>query len=279
MQAVILCGGQGTRLRDTSEHLPKPMVPVGGKPILWHVMKHCASHGIREFILCLGYKGHEIKRWFLDYHLRERDLTVRLGRPDQVEIHPGHGDDEDWLVTLAETGEHTMTGGRLNRVAHHIRGERFLFTYADGLSDVDIGALEQFHKGHGRLATLTAVAPPGRFGELTLDGDAVQAFQEKPRHAAGRINGGYFMLDRGVLDRLDDNPSLVWEREPLEHLAETDQLRAFAHDGFWHAMDTTKDYLDLNRMWESGSAPWLTWDRSTRSRTHRIPNKEAACRP
>jgi len=278
MQAVILCGGQGTRIRDTSEHLPKPMVPIGGKPILWHVMKHCASHGIREFVLCLGHKGHEIKRWFLDYHLRDGDLTVRLGRPEQVEIHPG-GEEEDWIITLAETGEHTMTGGRLHRAGHHIRGERFLFTYADGLSDIDIGALEAFHASHGKLATVTAVAPPGRYGELELKGDAVRAFREKPERASGRINGGFFILDRGVLDRLDDDPALVWEREPLESLAANDQLRAYRHDGFWHAMDTTKDFLDLNRMWDSGQAPWMSWNRPSRPRAARGPGKEAACLP
>ncbi len=260
MQVVILCGGQGTRLRETSEHLPKPMVPIGGKPILWHIMKHCAAHGLREFVLCLGYKSYEIKRWFLEYHLRERDFTFRLGRPDQMEIHPSDRDEEDWLVTFAETGEQTMTGGRVRRVGPHLRGGNFLLTYGDGVSDVDLGELVRFHKGHGKLATVTAVRTPGRFGELRLDGDTVEAFEEKPDVTGGRINGGFFVVRREVIDRLGDDPGLVWERGPLEGLAADGELAAYRHDGFWHAMDTPRDHAELERLWATGRAPWAIWN-------------------
>ena len=260
MQVVILCGGQGTRLRETADHLPKPMVPIGGKPILWHIMKQCASHGFREFVLCLGYKGWEIKRWFLDYHLRERDFSFRLGRPDQMELHANDAAEEDWLVTLAETGEHSMTGARLKRVAPHLRGENFLFTYGDGLADVNLGELARFHKRQGRLATVTAVRTPGRFGELNLADERVQAFQEKPEVTTGRINGGFFMLRREVLDRLNDDPSLVWERGPLEQLAAEGELAASQHEGFWQAMDTPREHLELERLWATGRAPWATWE-------------------
>lgn len=262
MQVVILCGGQGTRLRETSEHLPKPMVPIGGKPILWHIMKHCAAHGLREFVLCLGYKSYEIKRWFLEYHLRERDFTFRLGRPDQMEIHPADRDEEDWLVTFAETGEQTMTGGRVRRAAPHLRGGNFLLTYGDGVSDVDLGELVRFHKGQGKMATVTAVRTPGRFGELRLEGDSVEAFEEKPDVTRGRINGGYFVVRREVLDRLGDDPGLVWERGPLERLAADGELAAYRHDGFWHAMDTPRDHAELERLWATGRAPWAIWNGS-----------------
>jgi len=262
MQVVILCGGQGTRLRETSEHLPKPMVPIGGKPILWHIMKHCAAHGLREFVLCLGYKSYEIKRWFLEYHLRERDFTFRLGRPDQMEIHPADRDEEDWLVTFAETGEQTMTGGRVRRAAPHLRGGNFLLTYGDGVSDVDLGELIRFHKGQGKMATVTAVRTPGRFGELRLEGDSVEAFEEKPDVTRGRINGGYFVVRREVLDRLGDDPGLVWERGPLERLAADGELAAYRHDGFWHAMDTPRDHAELERLWATGRAPWAIWNGS-----------------
>lgn len=259
MQVVILCGGQGTRLRETSERLPKPMVPIGGKPILWHIMKHCAAHGLREFVLCLGYKSFEIKRWFLEYHLRERDFTFRLGRPDQMEIHQADRDEEDWLVTFAETGEQTMTGGRIRRAAPHLRGGNFLLTYGDGVSDVDLTELARFHKRHGKLATVTAVRTPGRFGELRMEGDTVRAFEEKPEVTQGRINGGFFMLKTEVLDRLDSDPHLVWERQPLEDLAADGELTAYRHDGFWHAMDTPRDHVELERLWATGQAPWAIW--------------------
>lgn len=259
MQVVILCGGQGTRLREKAEHLPKPMVPIGGKPILWHIMKHCAAHGMREFVLCLGYKSFEIKRWFLEYHLRERDFTFRLNRPDQMEIHQPDREEDDWLVTFAETGEHAMTGARLARASKYLRGPNFLLTYGDGVSDVDLTDLTRFHKGHGKLATVTAVRTPGRYGELKIEGDSVQAFEEKPDVTQGRINGGFFMLRREVVDRLDDDPGLIWERGPLEGLAADGELAAYRHDGFWHAMDTPRDHSELEKMWFSGEAPWATW--------------------
>ena len=259
MQVVILCGGQGTRLRETTEHLPKPMVPIGGKPILWHIMKHCAAHGLREFVLCLGYKSFEIKRWFLEYHLRERDFTFRLGRPDQMEIHQADRDEEDWLVTFAETGEHAMTGARIKRASPHLRGKNFLLTYGDGLSDVDIGELTRFHKRQGKLSTVTAVRTPGRFGELRLEGDTVRAFEEKPEVTQGRINGGFFVLQSEVIDRLDDTTDLIWERGPLEGLAADGQLAAYRHDGFWYAMDTPRDHAELEKLWATGRAPWATW--------------------
>ncbi len=261
MQAVILCGGLGTRLRDVAEHLPKPMVPIGDRPILWHIMKGFAEYGIRRFILCLGYQSHIIKRYFLDYHLNRTDFTLHLGMPERVQVH-GSGCSEDWQVTLAETGDDAMTGCRLYRIGKYLQGTDFLLTYGDGVADVDLARLIAFHRSHGKIGTVTAVRPPGRFGEIELAGQQVVEFNEKPNVSRGRINGGFFVFRREFLDRLRDDPTLTLEQEPLIRLARDGQLMAYEHNGFWHPMDTSRDYRYLNDLWSQGNAPWATWLKS-----------------
>jgi glucose-1-phosphate cytidylyltransferase len=259
VQTVILCGGKGTRIRDVSEDLPKPMIPVGPRPILWHIMKLYAHHGHRDFVLCLGHKGWQIKRYFLDYYLADADVTVDLGRPGRHTIH-GSDAGEDWRVTLVETGLETMTGGRVKRVEKYVEGDEFLLTYGDGVADVDLSALIAFHRAHGRLATVTAVKPPSRFGELDLDGDRVVSFMEKPATMGGFISGGFFVLNRDVFRHTGDDPALVFELGVLPELARQGQLAAYHHTGFWHAMDGSRDHQVLNDMWNAGQAPWAVWD-------------------
>jgi glucose-1-phosphate cytidylyltransferase len=256
MQVVILCGGQGTRLRDVAEHLPKPMVPVGGRPILWHIMTGFARHGFTRFVLCLGYQSWLIKRYFLDYHLAGTDLTVDLSAPDRFRLH-GPVPAEDWQVTLAETGADAMTGCRVKRVEKYIDGDDFLLTYGDGVADVDLDRLIEFHRSHGRVGTVTAVRPPGRFGEIEVESGQVVEFNEKPVVSRGRINGGFFAFRREFFDRLRDDPDLVLEQEPLIQLARDGELMAYEHDGFWHPMDTARDHRYLNDLWAGGEAPWL----------------------
>jgi glucose-1-phosphate cytidylyltransferase len=260
MKAVILCGGQGTRIRDASELLPKPMLPIGGKPIVWHIMKTYAFHGVREFVLCLGYRGWAVKEFFLNYEAMTSDLTVTLGRHGAVEVLGRHGE-EDWKVTLAETGEAAMTGGRVSAVRRHVEGdEPFLLTYGDGVADLDVAATIATHRAHGKVATVTAVRPPGRFGELLLDGGRVVEFNEKPQVTEGFINGGFFVLDgRRIWDYLGTDPATVLEQEPLRRLAREGQLVAHPHQGFWQPMDTLRDYQLLNELWSSGRAPWKRW--------------------
>ncbi len=260
MKAVILCGGQGTRIRDASEVLPKPMLPIGGKPIVWHIMKTYAQHGVREFVLCLGYKGWVIKEFFLNYRAMTTDLTVTLGRHDAIHFHSQH-EEEDWKVTLAETGEDTMTGGRVAAVRKYVEGDDlFLLTYGDGVSDVDVSATLAFHRGHGKIATVTAVRPPGRFGEMRIEDGRVSEFNEKPQATEGFINGGFFVLDaRRIWPYLGSDPGLILEREPLRRLAREGQLAAYPHTGFWQPMDTAREYAMLNEMWAGGRAPWKTW--------------------
>ncbi|MGB8931149.1 MAG: glucose-1-phosphate cytidylyltransferase [Anaeromyxobacteraceae bacterium] len=260
MKAIILCGGQGTRIRDANELLPKPMLPIGGKPIVWHIMKMYAQCGVKDFVLCLGYKGWLIKEFFLNYKAMTSDLTVTLGQHGAVELN-GHHDEEDWRVTLAETGEETMTGGRVAAVRKYVEGdEPFLLTYGDGVSDVDVGESIAFHAQHGRVATVTAVRPPGRFGEMMIDGGRVTEFNEKPQATEGFINGGFFVLDgRRIWDYLGDKASTIFEREPLRRLAADGQLVAFPHTGFWQPMDTSREYGMLNDLWATGKAPWKTW--------------------
>jgi glucose-1-phosphate cytidylyltransferase len=260
MKAVILCGGQGTRIRDASELLPKPMLPIGGKPIVWHIMKMYARHGVTDFVLCLGYKGWQLKEFFLNYKAMTADLTVTLGQHGAIEVLGRH-DEEDWRVTLAETGEETMTGGRVAAVRRYVEGdEPFLLTYGDGVSDVDIGQSIAFHRRHGKVATVTAVRPPGRFGEMVIDGGCVTEFNEKPQTSEGFINGGFFVLDgRRVWSYLGEKPSTILEREPLRRLAADAELVAFPHTGFWQPMDTAREYGMLNELWAGGKAPWKTW--------------------
>lgn len=255
MKAVILAGGLGTRISEETSVRPKPMVEIGGKPILWHIMKVYSAHGVNEFIICCGYKGYMIKEYFANYFLHMSDVTLDIAA-NSMEVHQKHA--EPWKITLIDTGENTMTGGRLKRVGDHLSGEDFCFTYGDGLSNIDIGKLIAFHKSHGKLATLSATQPPGRFGALDLQGDKVLSFIEKPHGDNAYINGGFFVLSPKVLQLLEDD-STVWERNPLEVLARSGELRAYLHDGFWQPMDTLRDKQHLEGLWSSGNAPWKVW--------------------
>ena len=256
MKAVILAGGLGTRISEETHLKPKPMIEIGGKPILWHIMKIYSAHGIHEFIICCGYKGYVIKEYFANYFLHMSDVTFDMEQ-NQMRVHQRYA--EPWKVTLVDTGEETMTGGRLKRVAEHLKGERdFCFTYGDGVSDIDITKLVEFHRRNGLKATLTATLPPGRFGALELEGHNVVAFKEKPMGDGGLINGGFFVLSPSVIDYIADDHT-IWEREPLERLATEAQLGAYRHDGFWQPMDTLRDKTHLEDLWQSGKAPWKAW--------------------
>ena len=256
-KVVILCGGLGTRLREETEFRPKPMVEVGGKPILWHIMKSYAQYGFDDFVLCLGYRGNVIKEYFLNYEAMTHDFTIALGKPASLELH-GTSSSERFQVTLVDTGPNTMTGGRVKRIEKYIDGDTFMVTYGDGLADIDVEQLLAFHRAHGKLATITSVRPISRFGVLELDGNGyVTRFAEKPQ-SEGWINAGFFVFDRAVFRYFGDD-SCVMEHEPLERLAADGQLVAYRHEGFFTAMDTYREYEALNRIWESGSAPWKTW--------------------
>lgn len=260
MKTVILCGGQGTRLREETEVRPKPMVEIGGRPILWHIMKLYAHHGLSEFVLCLGYKGYIIKDFFLNYEARMKDVTVRLGNLPAVKFHNGHGED-GWTITMAETGEMAMTGARVRRVRRYLDDKTFCLTYGDGLGDVNIKDLIRFHRSHGKLGTVTAVRPPGRFGELELDADRVSGFAEKPQVTEGFINGGFFVFEREFVERyLDDREDLYLEREPLQQMAADGELMVYRHDGFWQPMDTYREWKLLQDLWDGGNAPWKLWE-------------------
>jgi glucose-1-phosphate cytidylyltransferase len=264
MQVVILCGGYGTRIRDVAEDVPKPMIPIGSRPILWHIMKSYAHFGFKRFILCLGYKSWSIKQYFLDYALASSDLTVDLGGVDPVRVMPTCRL-EDWQVTLAETGQDTMTGGRLKRIEKYLDGDHFMLTYGDGVADLDLGDLVDFHLEHGKTGTVTAVHPPSRFGEIEIDGSSVVEFTEKPLATRGLVSGGFFVFHRRFVERLPDRDDLVLERDPLFALAREGQLAARVHKGFWHCLDTSRDYHLLNNLWSSGAAPWKTWSRKRSS--------------
>ena len=255
MKAVILCGGLGTRLSEETGLRPKPMIEIGGLPILWHIMKSYAVYGVREFVLALGYKGEMIKDFFVNYRHRSRSLTVELQR-GEITVHQGAS--EDWIVHLLDTGANTQTGGRLKRAARFIGPEPFLMTYGDGVADVDIGRLVACHRAQGRLATVTAVRPPARFGGLVFTGDLVTQFTEKPQVGEGWINGGFFVLQPEIADYIPGDETL-WEREPIERLAGEGQLAAFRHEGFWQCMDTLRDVRLLESLWLEGRAPWKQW--------------------
>ncbi|WP_341782143.1 glucose-1-phosphate cytidylyltransferase [Ectopseudomonas mendocina] len=255
MKAVILAGGLGTRISEESHLRPKPMIEIGGKPILWHIMKIYSHHGIQDFVICLGYKGYVIKEYFANYFLHMSDVTFDMSK-NSMEVHQRYV--EPWRVTLVNTGEDTLTGGRLRRVCEHLGDEPFCFTYGDGVADIDIRGLIDFHKSHGKPATVTAIQPPGRYGALDMDGDRVGAFKEKPAGDGSWINGGFFVLDPSVIDYIDGDQS-SWEGEPLMRLAEEDNLMAYRHRGFWQAMDTLRDKNQLNDLWVSGKAPWKIW--------------------
>ncbi|MFN3511733.1 MAG: glucose-1-phosphate cytidylyltransferase [Phenylobacterium sp.] len=256
MKVVILAGGLGTRISEESHLKPKPMIEIGGRPILWHIMKLFSHHGFNDFVVCLGYKGYVVKEYFANYVLHNADLTVDLEK-GSLEYHATNH--EPWRVTLVDTGEETMTGGRVKRVAKYLApGEPFFLTYGDGVADVDLGKLLAFHKAHGRQATVTAVAPPGRFGALELKDGQVQRFVEKPPGDHGLINGGFFVLQPETVARIEGDAT-VWEQGPLEGLAQQGELMAYAHEGFWAAMDTLRDKNHLEGLWASGKAPWCVW--------------------
>ncbi len=256
MKAIILAGGTGSRLGEETSVRPKPMVEIGGMPILWHILKHLSVHGIQDFVICLGYKGNVIKEWFAGYFLMTSDVTLDLAN-QSITVHASRT--EPWRVTLLDTGENTMTGGRLKRALEHIgHSETVLMTYGDGVADIDLGALRKQHASHGTLATVTAVQPPGRFGALDVQGDRVTHFREKPKGDGVWTNGGFFLLEPGVADYIEGDAT-IWEEEPLRALAREGQLSAYKHDGHWHVMDTLKDKLDLQAAWDSGSRPWMTW--------------------
>jgi glucose-1-phosphate cytidylyltransferase len=255
MKVVILAGGLGTRLSEETTVRPKPMVEIGGRPILWHIMKIYAQHGLTDFVICTGYKGYVIKEYFANYFLHMCDVTFDLAH-NQLEIHHSHA--EPWKVTLVDTGEATQTGGRVKRVARYLDDGPFLLTYGDGVADIDITALLAFHREHKRLATVTGVQPPGRFGSLEIDGTRATGFREKPTGDGGWINGGFFVLGREVIDYVAGGAT-VWEKEPMERLAAEGQLGVYLHQGFWQPMDTLRDRSQLEAMWAAGRAPWKTW--------------------
>jgi glucose-1-phosphate cytidylyltransferase len=256
MKVVLLAGGFGTRISEESAIRPKPMIEIGGRPILWHIMKTYAHHGLRDFIVCLGYKGYIIKEYFTNFILHHSDITINLAGND-VTYHQTMG--EPWRVTLIDTGEHTLTGGRLKRVRSYLdQGQPFCFTYGDGLADLDVGATIAYHRAHGKLATITAIVPPSRYGALALDGEKVIEFIEKPAGGQGFVNGGFFVLDATVVDRIAGD-DVSWESDVLPGLAVEGELFAYQHHGFWHAMDTLRDKNLLEELWQSGRAPWKIW--------------------
>jgi glucose-1-phosphate cytidylyltransferase len=257
MKAVILAGGLGSRISEETHLKPKPMIEIGGKPILWHIMKMYSHHGINDFVICCGYKGYVIKEYFANYFLHMSDVTFDMSR-NSMEVHQRHA--EPWRVTLVDTGEETMTGGRLKRVREYVMGEEeFCFTYGDGVSSVDISQLISFHRKHQKLATLTAVVPPGRFGALDLEANSfIRSFEEKPKGDGAMVNGGFFVLSPSVIDFIE-NDQTIWERKPLEDLAKQGQLLAYQHPGFWQPMDTLREKNHLEELWLSGQAPWKVW--------------------
>jgi len=256
MKAVILAGGLGTRISEETHLRPKPMIEIGGKPILWHIMKRYSTYGVNDFVICCGYKGYVIKEYFANYFLHMSDVTFDMAK-NHMEVHQRNA--EPWKVTLVDTGDDTLTGGRLKRVSNYVQGDaEFCFTYGDGVSDIDIGALIKFHRAHGKLATVTAVQPPGRYGALDRSGNRVTGFTEKPRGDGGLINGGFFVLSPKCLDLIRDDKA-TWEAEPLIKLAKQGELMSYEHTGFWQAMDTLRDKTHLEDLWASGVAPWKNW--------------------
>lgn len=256
MKAIILAGGLGTRISEETETKPKPMIEIGGRPILWHIMKMYSSYGINDFVICCGYKGYVIKEYFANYFLHMSDVTFDMNN-NEMEIHSNKA--EPWRVTLVDTGMETLTGGRLRRVSSYVEDdEAFCFTYGDGVSDVNIGKVIQYHKSQNTLATVTAVYPPGRFGALEISEGRVRSFKEKPKGDGAMINGGFFVLSPKVIDYIDGD-EVIWEREPMERLANDGELAAYAHDGFWQPMDTLRDKNHLEELWQSGKAPWKLW--------------------
>lgn len=255
MKVIILCGGRGTRLKEETEYRPKPMVEIGGKPILWHIMKIYSVYGFDEFVLALGYKKEVIKQYFLNYRAMQQDLTIKLG---SNEVKNASNPQEDWTIHMIDTGDKSMTGGRLHRLKPYLEGETFLLTYGDGVANINIRKLVEFHHSHRKLATVTAVHPVARFGEMKLDGARVCQFKEKPQTREGQINGGFFVFEPGVFEYLHGDDTVL-EEDPLENLAHDGQLMAYCHDGFWYCMDTIRDLEVLEKLWSKGNAPWKVW--------------------
>jgi glucose-1-phosphate cytidylyltransferase len=258
MKIVILCGGMGTRLREETEYRPKPMVEIGEKPILWHIMKIYAHYGFTEFLLCLGYKGWLIKEYFLNYAMMHSDFTVEMGKRSELQFHNDQAE-AGWKVTLAETGLNAMTGARVKRIEKYIDDETFMLTYGDGVADINLHNLLAFHSQHSKIGTVTGVHPPSRFGELFSEGEQVIAFEEKPQTYEGLISGGFFVFNREVFEYLEDNDDCVFEKKPLEQLATDKELMVYIHKGFWQCMDTYRDFQYLNRLWEQEAVPWKVW--------------------
>ncbi|MEL4894913.1 glucose-1-phosphate cytidylyltransferase [Crocosphaera sp. Alani8] len=260
MKTVILCGGFGTRIRDVADNIPKPMIPIGDKPIIWHIMKYYASWGHKDFVLCLGYKGQSIKDFFLNYEASTSDFTLTLGNGSQIDYHNSHSEAE-WRITLAETGLNTLTGSRIKKVQKYLVDEKnFMLTYGDGVGSIDIERLIDFHLSHGKIMTVSGVRPPGRFGELEVgESNAIKGFNEKPQASGGRISGGYFVCRQEIFKYLDEQGNQTLEREPMENLAHEGQMMMYKHDGFWQPMDTYRDYNLLNGLIQKGEAPWIRW--------------------
>jgi glucose-1-phosphate cytidylyltransferase len=257
MKVVLLAGGLGTRLSEETVLRPKPMVEIGGMPILWHIMKIYSSYGFNDFIVCLGYKGYVIKEYFANYFLHKSDVTIDLS-DNSIKVHDSQA--EPWKITLVDTGNDSMTGGRIKRIQQFVNNETFMLTYGDGVGNLDIKALYEFHKNHGRLCTVTSVQPSGRFGALNIiENDAVHSFMEKPKGDGAWINGGFFVCEPGIFDYIKDGDSTVWEQKPMEQIANDGQMNAYKHSGFWRPMDTLKDKHDLNEMWDTNQSPWKMW--------------------
>lgn len=258
MQVVILCGGKGTRLREETEYRPKPMVSIGGRPILWHIMKTYAHYGYKDFVLCLGYKGEMIKEYFLYYEAMNNDFTINLGNRKKIQLHNNH-DEHDWNVTLVNTGEETMTGARVKRIERYVEGDTFMLTYGDGVADINIGSLVKYHGLHDKIGTMTGVCLSSRFGEISTENNLVTRFNEKPKSMNGLLNGGYFVYNTEFFDYLSSDPDCVLENDPLESLVKDSQLMVYPHKGFWQCMDTYREFELLNALWESNQAPWKVW--------------------
>ena len=259
MKTVILCGGYGTRIRDVADNIPKPMIQVGGYPILWHIMKYYSVYGIKDFVLCLGYKSEVIKDYFLNYKNRYHDITVNI-KDSSIIHHDADLIPEDWSVTLAETGLNAFTGARVQRIKQYVEDDDcFCLTYGDGVGNIDISALLDFHKSHGKIMTVTGVRPPGRFGELAIDNNTIVGFNEKPQATGGWISGGFFVCNKEIFDYLDNREDLILEQEPLKRLVQQEQLMVFKHYDFWHPMDTHREYSLLNQLWDENKAPWQKW--------------------
>jgi glucose-1-phosphate cytidylyltransferase len=257
IKVVILCGGMGTRLREETEYKPKPLVDIGGKPILWHIMKIYANYGFKDFVLCLGYKGNMIKEYFLNYDMLNSDFTIEL-ESKKIQIHNSHPE-RDWQVTLAQTGDSAMTGARIKKVEKYVNSDIFMLTYGDGVANINISKLLEFHKSHGKIGTITGVNPISKFGELSVEGQRVIRFNEKPQINDGFINGGFFVFNKQFFKYLNKDDGCVLEKEPLENLAQDKELMLYKHTGFWHCMDTYRDFLHLNELWTSPNPPWKIW--------------------